>query len=204
MLGNLILIEKIHFKLFKREFQLFKDYLSSMQSQIKNRTALIKTCSEMYAELIPPNDDSDENDKYSRMKIAFAKHAKAAIVKEFGIDGSELKNCSENEAKEKIKRVLSHVNSYASQNKTGTLGDYSPWLKNFKRNPAKDLEIPGQYTGKQKPILEYHVKIDSFDERVSPFNKNKNIIKDNFNIFILDFDIKFNASTEIDNNSRKR
>lgn len=46
------------------------------------------------------------------------------------------------------------------------MGEYSPWLKRFKRNLAKDLEIPGQYNGRSQPLPEYHVKIESFDERI--------------------------------------
>ena len=66
--------------------------------------------------------------------------------------------------KEKVRKIGAKV-SYKSEE--GNLGEFSPWLKAFKRNMAKDLEIPGQYSGKCKPMAEYHVKIESFDERLS-------------------------------------
>lgn len=53
------------------------------------------------------------------------------------------------------------------------IGEYSPWLKSFKRNMAKDVEIPGQYNGKTKPMPEYHVKIESFDERIVVMNSQR-------------------------------
>ena len=50
----------------------------------------------------------------------------------------------------------------------GTLKEYSQWLSDFQAaNFDQDLELPGQYTGLSKPLPEYHVKINSFDDRVS-------------------------------------
>ncbi|CAH1273078.1 PRKDC [Branchiostoma lanceolatum] len=49
----------------------------------------------------------------------------------------------------------------------GLLKDYCPWLSDF--NPLdydRELEIPGQYTGKVKPLVQYHAKIAGFDQRV--------------------------------------
>eukprot|EP00058_Branchiostoma_floridae_P019566 XP_002605056.1 hypothetical protein BRAFLDRAFT_85202 [Branchiostoma floridae] len=49
----------------------------------------------------------------------------------------------------------------------GLLKDYCPWLSDF--NPLdydRELEIPGQYTGKEKPLVQYHAKIAGFDQRV--------------------------------------
>ena len=72
----------------------------------------------------------------------------------------------------------------------GNLKDYSPWLSSFQtRNETYQLEIPGrsgfilglveyccmilihffysgQYSGRSKPLPEYHVKIAGFDEKV--------------------------------------
>ncbi|ERE76153.1 DNA-dependent protein kinase catalytic subunit [Cricetulus griseus] len=45
----------------------------------------------------------------------------------------------------------------------GNLKEYSPKMSEFKGN---ELEIPGQYDGRGKPLPEYHVRISGFDERV--------------------------------------
>ena len=48
-----------------------------------------------------------------------------------------------------------------------TLKEYSAWLATFQAaNYEQDLPLPGQYTGRAKPMPEYHVKINSFDDRV--------------------------------------
>lgn len=49
----------------------------------------------------------------------------------------------------------------------GNLKEYSPWLSGFKADSfSNELEVPGQYDGRSKPLPEYHAKITGFDERV--------------------------------------
>ncbi|XP_074056019.1 DNA-dependent protein kinase catalytic subunit isoform X1 [Macrotis lagotis] len=49
----------------------------------------------------------------------------------------------------------------------GNLKECSPWMSNFKVEFLRnELEVPGQYDGKGKPLPEYHAKITGFDERV--------------------------------------
>ncbi|KAI5273209.1 Dna-Dependent Protein Kinase Catalytic Subunit [Manis pentadactyla] len=49
----------------------------------------------------------------------------------------------------------------------GNLKECSPWLSDFKVEFLRnELEIPGQYDGKGKPLPEYHARIAGFDERV--------------------------------------
>ncbi|XP_042541900.1 DNA-dependent protein kinase catalytic subunit [Dipodomys spectabilis] len=62
----------------------------------------------------------------------------------------------------------------------GNLKEYSPWMSEFKVEFLRnELEIPGQYDGKGKPLPEYHVRISGFDERVkvmASLRKPKRII----------------------------
>ncbi|XP_058033644.1 DNA-dependent protein kinase catalytic subunit [Ahaetulla prasina] len=49
----------------------------------------------------------------------------------------------------------------------GNLKECSPWMSEFKPEFLRtELEIPGQYDGKGKPLPEYHAKISGFDERI--------------------------------------
>jgi DNA-dependent protein kinase catalytic subunit len=49
------------------------------------------------------------------------------------------------------------------------LKDYSPWLSEFQggKYGFLELEIPGQYTGESKPLIQHHVKIAGFKQTVS-------------------------------------
>ncbi|XP_022110995.1 DNA-dependent protein kinase catalytic subunit-like [Acanthaster planci] len=62
----------------------------------------------------------------------------------------------------------------------GNLKEYSTWFSDFQQlSYDRELEIPGQYGGKSKPLPEYHVKIAGFDEQVkvlSSMRKPKRIV----------------------------
>ncbi|KAI5763568.1 PRKDC protein [Gulo gulo luscus] len=62
----------------------------------------------------------------------------------------------------------------------GNLKECSPWMSDFKIEFLRnELEIPGQYDGKGKPMPEYHARISGFDERVkvmASIRKPKRII----------------------------
>ncbi|KAF5289822.1 hypothetical protein FQA39_LY14977 [Lamprigera yunnana] len=47
------------------------------------------------------------------------------------------------------------------------LMDYSPWLANFRACELREnLEIPGQYSGEKRPLIQYHTKIIGFSQSV--------------------------------------
>lgn len=147
---------------------LFSDYINELSANLKNRDIIFKLFKEIYSNLID-FESQNENGlvEWGRIRNEFAKFAKPLFEKQFGSNAKMLSSLAESDIKSKIGQIYGEVTEYYKQKMiTGNLGDYSPWLKNFKRNLAKDLEIPGQYTGKQKPMPEYHVKIESFDERV--------------------------------------
>ncbi|XP_062986775.1 DNA-dependent protein kinase catalytic subunit [Elgaria multicarinata webbii] len=53
------------------------------------------------------------------------------------------------------------------QKEPGNLKECSSWMSEFKPEFLKtELEVPGQYDGKGKPLPEYHAKISGFDERI--------------------------------------
>ncbi|KAJ6662088.1 hypothetical protein lerEdw1_012553 [Lerista edwardsae] len=53
------------------------------------------------------------------------------------------------------------------QKEPGNLKECSPWMSEFKPEFLRhELEIPGQYDGKGKPLPEYHAKVSGFDERI--------------------------------------
>lgn len=123
---------------------MFKDYLAEMMANFKNREAFLRTCREFYLDLVDldatPSSQSS-NIEHGRIRREFASFLKPLFIQEFGENGRLLADLTESQLKEHLTRLNGHMSKYAM--KEGNLGEYSPWLKNFKRNPAKDLEIPG-------------------------------------------------------------
>lgn len=141
----------------------------------KNRIQVIKNYKEMYSNLfdctveakgsIQSSQESEGLSNWGKIRQNFSKLFKKSFDDEFGVNGEKMKTLSDNDIQSKLRALSAKLQNCPTMD--GNIGDYSPWLKAFKRNPTTDLEIPGQYTSKTKPLLEYHVKIDSFDERVS-------------------------------------
>lgn len=87
---------------------------------------------------------------------------------------------------EKIKRIINASEAPRSRGRRGgpsvnervsKLSHYSPWLENFSDNVTNlYLEIPGQYDGNRRPLLQYHVKICGFSSEVNKFKENSLII----------------------------
>uniref|UniRef100_A0A3Q3H2P1 DNA-dependent protein kinase catalytic subunit n=1 Tax=Labrus bergylta TaxID=56723 RepID=A0A3Q3H2P1_9LABR len=67
---------------------------------------------------------------------------------------------------EQVEELVASMRGFY-QKEPGNLKEYSPWLSGFKADAfSNELEIPGQYDGRSKPLPEYHAKITGFDERV--------------------------------------
>ena len=135
--------------------------LTSKTPNSKNQSILITEYKEFYSKMF-----NDMHGNFGKLRLEFIAKFKPIFDNEFGENGKLIKTLSDNEIITKCRYIAGKIqNEYKMRD--GNIGDYSPWFKSFKRNQAFELEIPGQYTGKKKPILEYHVKIDSFDERVN-------------------------------------
>lgn len=143
---------------------LYQDLSREILANVKNRGALYRIFRDMYMQLIEPNTDTTE---WGNIRKKFSEEIRPCFISEFGESGERITALSEDEIKQKLKLLTKAVAEFTKTKREGNLGEYSPWLRRFKRNLAKDLEIPGQYSGKSKPMPEYHVKIESFDERVS-------------------------------------
>jgi hypothetical protein len=73
------------------------------------------------------------------------------------------------------KRVISDLGEIKKRLKSVThkpptqLKDYSSFLSEFQagNHSSLELEIPGQYTGESKPLIQHHIKIVGFKQTVS-------------------------------------
>lgn len=65
-----------------------------------------------------------------------------------------------------LKRSLMHLLN-SNEKHSMLLKDYCPWLANFSGNKFNsELEIPGQYNGKQLPLPQHHIKLSGFKSDV--------------------------------------
>lgn len=144
---------------------IFKDWWDSVKNQLEKNSFDKKQMSAMYNEMYSSlgNQNASGHGAYRRKFIQkFGKEVESLL----GAKGSKVFE------KRKDKSFLKNVEDLAQsmrgfQKEPGNLKEYSPWLSGFKQGPlSNELEIPGQYDGRSKPLPEYHAKITGFDERV--------------------------------------
>lgn len=81
--------------------------------------------------------------------------------------------------------ILNEIKKSKSESKL--LKDYCPWLSYFSANKLNiELEIPGQYDGSKKPLIQHHVKISKFEPHVAVMDSIRKPIK----LTILGMDTK--------------
>ncbi|KAM3927958.1 DNA-dependent protein kinase catalytic subunit [Leptodactylus fuscus] len=118
---------------------------------------------EMYANLV-----NAKNENFGSFRRRFAEKYSKEFDKVCGKDGSQLSGMTAKTFNEKFGALVGKIREEQDKvQEPGNLKEYSPWMSAFKPEFSRDdLEIPGQYDGKSKPMPEYHVKICGFDERV--------------------------------------
>ncbi|XP_070581112.1 DNA-dependent protein kinase catalytic subunit-like [Ptychodera flava] len=84
----------------------------------------------------------------------------------FGEGGNRIASMDLKTFRDQYNKLFAKVDAKKKE-APGNLKEYSPWLSEFQPiNYDRELEIPGQYRGRSKPLPEYHVKIAGFDEKV--------------------------------------
>ncbi|KAM7075469.1 DNA-dependent protein kinase catalytic subunit isoform 1-T1 [Molossus nigricans] len=156
---------------------IFKDWTDDIKAELAknpvNKRNIEKMYEKMYAAL---GDLKVPGVGAFRRKFiqAFAKE----FDKHFGRRGSKLpgmKLCDFNNITNELISKMSK-----DSKPPGNLKECSPWMSDFRVEFLRnELEIPGQYDGKGKPLPEYHARIAGFDERVktmTSIRKPKRII----------------------------
>ncbi|XP_061073095.1 DNA-dependent protein kinase catalytic subunit [Conger conger] len=144
---------------------LFRDWWDTMKNELEKPGTDKKTIRAMYGEMHSILGNQKAEGFGSFRKRFIQKFAKE-IEKLLGEGGSKLFE------KRKDNNYLKSVEALGSsmrvfQKEPGNLKEYSPWMSSFRADILKnELEIPGQYDGRSKPLPEYHAKIVGFDERV--------------------------------------
>lgn len=144
---------------------IFKDWWDCVKNELEKASFDKKRMGNMYDEMRSSLGDCHTAGHGMFRKKFIQKFAKD-VEKLLGSKGSKLFE------RRKEKSFVRQVEDLAAsmrgfQKEPGNLKEYSPWLSAFKADAFNnELEIPGQYDGRSKPLPEYHAKITGFDERV--------------------------------------
>ncbi|XP_021065597.1 DNA-dependent protein kinase catalytic subunit [Mus pahari] len=143
---------------------LFKDWVSDTKDELGKNPVNKKNIEKLYERMYAALGDlrAPGLGPFRRRFIqAFGKE----FVKSFGNGGSKLLTMKVSDFCNITDSLLARMRKDSKL--PGNLKEYSPWMSEFKVQFLKnELEIPGQYDGKSKPLPEYHVRISGFDERV--------------------------------------
>ncbi|XP_069007483.1 DNA-dependent protein kinase catalytic subunit [Embiotoca jacksoni] len=144
---------------------IFRDWWDGLKNELEKPNFDKKRMRDMYDEMRSLLGDCN-TDGHGKFRKKFIQKFSKDVEKLLGSDGSKLFE------KRKDKCFVQSVNQLAASmrgfpKEPGNLKEYSPWLSGFKADAfSNELEIPGQYDGRSKPLPEYHAKITGFDERV--------------------------------------
>ncbi|XP_075684227.1 DNA-dependent protein kinase catalytic subunit [Rhinoderma darwinii] len=176
---NKAFVEKIQRKLDKNG--LIKDFIQALE-QLSNPALILQDWREEFnKEFAKPRTDRNKikmmyNEMYTNLGNAnnpnfgafrrkFAEKYSKEFDKVCGKDGSVLSGMKADVFYKSFGLLVDKIRNEQTP-EPGNLKEYSPWMSTFKPEYSRDLEIPGQYNGKTKPMPEYHVKVCGFDERV--------------------------------------
>ncbi|GFQ67398.1 DNA-dependent protein kinase catalytic subunit [Trichonephila clavata] len=148
---------------------LFKEYISEVEglvcsnsSQDKIRKCFTKMCEKLFFEKLVPEGRSVP---IGPLQEKFSEEYRSKVLAVCGQNGSKLLGKSSQVALKGLKDLLDQARQ--KDTKITSLKSVSPWLSDFKQwKYSTQIEIPGQYSGKSKPLPEYHVKVAGFDEKV--------------------------------------
>ncbi|KAM5298283.1 DNA-dependent protein kinase catalytic subunit [Ctenodactylus gundi] len=143
---------------------LFKDWVADIKDELEktpvNKTNIEKLYEKMYSTLGDPRAPGLGPFR-RRFVQAFGKE----FDKHFGNKGSKLPTMQLSDFSNITNMLLSKMKRDSKP--PGNLKEYSPWMSEFRVEFLRDeLEVPGQYDGRGKPLPEYHARISGFDERV--------------------------------------
>ncbi|CAF4081494.1 unnamed protein product, partial [Adineta steineri] len=146
------------------------------------KSHLIKFKQTLFSDPINPDETTDDRmqdnetdqskTKITSIRVLF----KNAVEKEFddlfGKNGELFSSISLGDTRLTLGNISLKLKTII-QDKTN-INDYSTWFsstfqqqnRTLDKTSLRELEIPGQYTSKKKPLLEHHIKIVGFDEKL--------------------------------------
>ncbi|XP_075994169.1 DNA-dependent protein kinase catalytic subunit isoform X2 [Genypterus blacodes] len=143
---------------------MFKDWWDDVKNELEKPTFDEKRMGCIYDEMRSLLGDQSKQG-HGAFRKKFIKKFANDVEKLLGPKGSKLfRNKKQKRFLQEVEELVKSMRDF--QKAPGNLKEYSPWLSGFKADVFGELEIPGQYDGRSKPLPEYHAKITGFDERV--------------------------------------
>ena len=162
-------LEKLKFHLSKFKEILFSDVISLDEtndhpSSTSNTQDSVYNTNEL--------DPSSSKPKITSIRILFKHAVEKELDDFFGKNGESLSTISLGDARLTLGNIALKLKTIL-QDKSN-INDYSSWFSStfrqqtrlLDKSSIRELEIPGQYTSKKKPLLEHHIKIVGFDEKL--------------------------------------
>ncbi|XP_008767155.1 DNA-dependent protein kinase catalytic subunit isoform X1 [Rattus norvegicus] len=140
---------------------LFKDWVNDTKDELGKNPVNKKNIEKLYERMYAALGDF-RAPGLGPFRRKFIQTFGKEFVKSFGNGGSKLLTMKLDEFRNITDSLF--VRMRKDSKLPGNLKEYSPWMSEF--TVKSELEIPGQYDGKSKPLPEYHVRISGFDERV--------------------------------------
>uniref|UniRef100_F6UGH4 DNA-dependent protein kinase catalytic subunit n=1 Tax=Xenopus tropicalis TaxID=8364 RepID=F6UGH4_XENTR len=145
---------------------IFQDWKEEVSNELSKASVNRKRVKELYKELCATLGNV-KDPFMGAFRRRFSEKYTKEFDKAFGPDGSKLLSMKSDQFSKSAEPLMVKMRS-EQQKEPGNLKEYSPWMSGFKPEFLRnELEIPGQYSGRSKPMPEYHVKISGFDERVN-------------------------------------
>ncbi|KAJ7402013.1 hypothetical protein BTVI_90061 [Pitangus sulphuratus] len=142
----------------------FKDWVEDVKNELAKAQRNKKKLKEMY-EGMYKNLGNLEAPGLGLLRKRFIQAFGKDFDRHFGRGGSELLDMKTSDFNGIATSLLSKM--HKTHKEPGNLKECSPWMSDFKAEFLRnELEVPGQYDGKGKPLPEYHAKISGFDERI--------------------------------------
>ncbi|XP_036194617.1 DNA-dependent protein kinase catalytic subunit [Myotis myotis] len=156
---------------------IFKDWTEDIKVELTKNPVNKKTIEKMYERMYAALGDS-KAPGVGAFRRKFIQAFGKEFDKHFGKQGSKLPGMKLHDFNDITNTLLSKMREDSKP--PGNLKECSPWMSDFRVEFLRnELEIPGQYDGKGKPMPEYHARIAGFDERVktmASIRKPKRII----------------------------
>ncbi|XP_055932973.1 DNA-dependent protein kinase catalytic subunit-like isoform X2 [Argiope bruennichi] len=151
-------------------YVIFKEYVAEIEGLINSNAATdkIKNCFTKMMNMLffDKTESASRRIPIGPVQKKFAEEFRPKVLDICGMNGTKLLGKSGTQAALKALRGLIGT-AKNHHEKVTSLEKISPWLSEFKQwKYTSQIEIPGQYSGKSKPLPEYHVKVAGFDEKV--------------------------------------